>query len=560
MPDETPTILPVLRERAVYVKDDGTGSDNSDFINKSFKGILRLSPNDSAAYLEKENYISYNDTTKDYITFQDDITEQLSKQFIRVSSSDGHLLDLRISSEGVEYNNLYVLGATKIEDSIQLYAADKRSFKLGDTHIVSDRNNNVILSERNRDNYVPINGDTLSDTFILVNTNNNGMDFVNAKNLIDLFIKEALMSLSSIPTGSIHAIPVNIEQYQALLKRSKGHNIVAENNDPLIRDFLLCDGSYYRSTDFPELAKILHKEKVHYWKTIVEDDTDNNTRKAIRQEMTSETNGVSYIDVYNDVKFTPEGIEKGEPEETRVFRVPDLRGMFFQSATMGLNAKNTVGEYESDSIRDARLMIEHGLDQHYHYIVLDNPLPSVNTTSGTLANTSFNREDYIEKEKVSGKKVVKVAACRPAAMARYGAIVSNDFKGITNSCGSCCRSCWGSAGSSGIYRPVYRTFNCTVGGPSGGYIFSTPTKELASKIGVNNWLGVSSWAIDMSVAKEEYKDIVDFDTAINYTADIKDPIYRGYKKNYVSYDDSMKQILGYENSPEFYAILPLIKI
>jgi hypothetical protein len=27
--------------------------------------------------------------------------------------------------------------------------------------------------------------------------------------------------------------------------------------DPLIRDFLLCDGRQYRTKDFPELAKIL---------------------------------------------------------------------------------------------------------------------------------------------------------------------------------------------------------------------------------------------------------------------------------------------------------------
>lgn len=560
MPDKTSIILPVLRERAVYVKDDGSGSDNSDFINKSFKGILRLSPNDSASYLEKENYVSYNETTKDYITFQDDIGKQLGKQFIRVSSSDGHLLDLRISKEGVEYNNLYVLGTTKIEDSIQLYAADKRSFKLGETYIVSDRNSGVVLSERNYNNYVPINDETLSDTFILVNTNNNGMDFVNAKNLIDLFIKEALMSLSSIPTGSIHAVPVNIKQYEALLKKSKGHNIVAESNDPLIRDFLLCDGSYYRSVDFPELAKILHKETVYYWKTIVEDDINLNSRKSLRQELTSETNGSSYIDVYNNVIFTEEGIDKGDAEATRVFRVPDMRGMFFQSALMGLNTKNTVGEYENDSIRDARLMIEHGLDQHYHYIVLDNPLPAINTISGKLSETSFNSEDYREKKFVYGDYTFKVATCRPAALTRYGGLISNDFKGIPISCGSCCRSCTGSYGTGGIYTPTHLSYNCKVGGPSGGYIFSTVNKDLASKIGINNWLGVSSWAIDMSISKEEYKDIPNFDNSINYTADKNDPIYKGYKKNYVSYDDSMRHLLGYENTPEFYAILPLIKI
>ena len=83
MTDNPKTILPVLRERSVYVKDDGTGNDNSAYINKSFKGILRLSPNDSASYLEKENYISYNDTIADYIAYEDDITYQLENNLLK---------------------------------------------------------------------------------------------------------------------------------------------------------------------------------------------------------------------------------------------------------------------------------------------------------------------------------------------------------------------------------------------------------------------------------------------------------------------------------------------
>jgi hypothetical protein len=36
--------------------------------------------------------------------------------------------------------------------------------------------------------------------------------------------------------------------------------------DPLIRDFLLCDGRKYLTKDFPELAKTLWGEKVTVWK------------------------------------------------------------------------------------------------------------------------------------------------------------------------------------------------------------------------------------------------------------------------------------------------------
>ena len=342
MADTLQTVLPVLRERTVYVKNDGNGADNSDFINKSFKGILRLSPNDSATYLEQENYISYNESIADYISFEDDITYQLNEQFIKVSTSDGYLLDLRLSKYGVEYDNLYVLGAVKTTSPLQLFATDKRSFKLGNSYIVSDRNKQILSAKRNTADCVPINDETLEDTYVLVNTNNNGMEFVNAKNIVDLFIREALLEISAVPTGSIHFIPLNITQYNALLEKSRkaggGHNITVDGNDPLIRDYLLCDGSYYRSVDFPELAKILHKEYIAYWQRM-EDKSDSDgilgdadAPAEVYMEMKEEINDSASLSIYKG-KFTPEGVEIPEkPESAKVFRVPDLRGMFIQSS------------------------------------------------------------------------------------------------------------------------------------------------------------------------------------------------------------------------------------
>jgi hypothetical protein len=563
MANELTTVLPVLRERTVYVKNDGTGNDNSDYINKSFKGILRLSPNDSASYLEKENYISYNETTADYITFEDNISAQLEKQFIRVSTSDGYLLDLRISSSGVEYNNLYILGAAHTVSPLQLYAQDKCSFKLGNTYIVSDRNREIITKPRDYNRYVPLNDETLGETFILVNTNNNGMEFVNAKQLIDLFIKETLMELSSLPAGSIHGVPVNIEQYEALLKKSKGHNVDAAGNDSLIRDFLLCDGSYYRSTDFPELAKVLDNESIQYWKDITEDDSISNSRYSTHQELNSEINGQGFINVFEDVKWVDGGVEPGEPKPVRVFRVPDLRGMFFESALTGLNAKNTVGKYEKDSIKDPQIMIKHALDQHYHYMVLDNPLPSKNTTDGKLAKTVLDPEEYEAEGLIYDYRSYNHMSknCAPAALARYGAILSNTFRGyLEYNCGRCCKNCRLSYGSSAIYKPTYYLWNCRVGGPSGGYILSTLNEKMSKSIKFNNWLGASSWSIDMSISTEDYYNDPNFDENINYTSPANDPIYAGAKKDYVSYDETMVPLLGYENTPEFYAILPLIKI
>lgn len=562
MADNPKTILPVLRERSVYVKDDGTGNDNSAYINKSFKGILRLSPNDSASYLEKENYISYNDTTANYIAYEDDITHQLEKQFIRVSSSDGHLLDLRISKEGVEYNNLFVFGATKVLTPIQLYSTDKNSFKIGATSILSERNKEYTDAEHNYDRYVPLNDDTFGDTFILAN-DGNGMRFINAKQVVNTFIKEALMKMFTLPTGSIHGIPVNIKQYEALLKKSKGHNMDLSGNDSLIRDFLLCDGSYYRSSDFPELAKVLQNEEVHYWNTIVDNSSDKCT--ALYQEMTEDVNNKKELYLYENIKHNDEGIEVGEPSKIRVFRVPDCRGMFFQSALMGYQAENTVGHFEQDSIKNSAVGIKQGIDNHYHYIALDNPIPSKNTLDGNFEKIIMEPEDYekaglIYKE---GDFAKMMKDCKPAALTRYGALFSNistHHQENLGGCTGCCKPCRAFYGSSPIYKPDYRAMNCVVGGPSGGYILSTVNPKDLKNINHSSWLGTSSWPIDMSISRDELINNKNFDNDINYTANENNPIYNGNKKNYVTYDSSMRKLIGYENTPEFYAILPLIKI
>lgn len=550
MEDELRTVLPLLRERTVYVKDDGTGQDNSDYINKSFKGILRLSPNDSSSYLEKDNYISYNETTADYISFEDSIANQMEKQFIRVSTSDGYLLDMRVSAQGVEFDNLFVQGAVHVSKPLNLFTTNKSSFRIGPTYIVSERNKRNIYNARNEAQYVPINDDTLDDTYILLNQYGNGMEFVNAKNIIDIFIKEALMQLASVPTGSIQFIPVSIEQYKALLANSKGHNVAKSENDSLIRDYLLCDGSYYRTEDFPELAKILHKEKISYWYPNTENDDVNNTVSITHYSLKEEINEKAEISVYN-TNLSDSDVEL-ESKEVRVFRVPDLRGMFIQSVVPGIKETNKVGDYSIDSIKDARLTIKHGIDNHYHYTVLDGPASNQkNTTSGNLAEVAIEGDGYN----------IMPEGCTPAALARYGGIYSNNPTGKGHSCGKCCTPCTVNYGTSAIYKPVHTYLDCTVGGPGGGYILSTLNEPLNESLTRYDWMGTTSWTIDMTISKKEILEDENLDKNLNYTAVENDPIYAGENKSYVSYDTpEMRSLLGYENTPEFYAVLPLIKI
>lgn len=76
-----------------------------------------------------------------------------------------------------------------------------------------------------------------------------------------------------------------------------------------------------------------------------------------------------------------------------------------------------------------------------------------------------------------------------------------------------------------------------------------------------DWLGASSWSIDMSFSRDEIEAMENIDEKLNYTSVKDDPIYKNISKNYVSYSaEDKRHLLGYENTPEFYGVLPLIKI
>lgn len=576
-----PDVLPLLRERAVYVRDNGAGVDDSDFINKSFKGILRLSPNDSSSYLEMDNYVTYDDVTDEFISFEDSVANQLGKQFIKVSTSDGYLLDLRISTTGIEYDNLYVLGAVKVNQgstggSLQLYAEDNKSFKFGKSHIISDYNKNASVSSETPDmaSFNPIDDKNINEAYVLLTTQNGDMEFANINDIVELFVKSALMELSAVPSGSIHAIPVNLYQYNLLMKKARdnnlGHNISIEGNDPIIRDYLICDGSYYRAKDFPELAKVLYKEKIFYHKNKVKYDIKTASQvieysEFVCDEIKDDNENVlpNENNFEKTIVVDPNGDldDDSRYETVKVFRVPDLRGMFMQFVVPGLADahNNPTGVYEKDSIKSNDLMIKRSFDHHYHYIVLDSPKNRVNSKSGNQAEITKNG---------GNGELATLLGNKPAALTRYGAIGKVSGSGRyyePSKPNSCCTMCSWDGFSAGMgLGPIYppdkvNDFRCYSIGPSGGYILSTVTPKESEKMLKSDWVGSTSWTIDMTVPRDNYA--YDIDRYLNYTKDTSDPIYKGNNIKYASYNsEEMKNLLGHENTPEFYAILPLIKI
>lgn len=560
--------IPVFKERRIYgINEDK--KESSHYINSSYAGILRLSPNDTSILNNESNSgITSTAEIKEYLSYEDGTTNLLDEQFLRVSTSDGILLDMRISADAVEYNNLYILGTAEVS-SLKLYTPSDNIFSLNGINLPTKPN---LEAEINIDNITDENKN--EKTFILINNNSKKSNFVfkQAKSYIENIIERAFAQLGGLPTGSIHWVPLTIEQYKSFFTDKNGnmHNRDDADAEPIIRDFLLCDGRKYKSSDFPELAKILHKEKITYW-------APHADGKMIKNE------------------FTNRGIkskEEGEEEDKIFFRVPDMRTMFLQYVIPGVeNAYkegNLVGEYEIDASKSQKAFIDKKLDCHYHYIVLNNsiknnhntpdwkPIESETTKKSKKCTISFlpaaeetETDDIPEKIKfvLGGKPLAKYGSMRkglPGLMYYVNSTAGCDTRNCSYTGVSV-----GSANNlkcpSYIYHPEYAiNWACNVVSSTCGYILTTSpdylknenenkTKNKNEPYVLSDYIGTSSWNISMDNNAAENR----FD--LNYTDNESDTIYKTPKK-YVDYDESMLDMLGYENTPEFYACLPLIKI
>lgn len=553
--------IPVYKERIMYgIKN---GEESSYKIKDSYAGILRLSPNNSATLLEANNIASTIEEISRYVNYEDSVAYDLEKQFIRVSTSDGVLLDLRISKDAVEYNNLYIQGAAKSNDGIICHLGKNDGFFINNKYLPCTYNSSNTSSLNNADSqYVPLKREGLKEGYILVNTAESGetpvFEYINAYDIINNFVSDTLLQMSALPTGSIHWFPVSISQYQRLLQKTNNyHNTSNLEADSIIRDFLLCDGSQYKVEDFPELAKILKGEQITYWNIEVEKNTS-----------------------YMKKNIQADSLDK----EKGVFRVPDLRSMFIQYVVPTIDkvgAKNNkVGDYEIDSNLNPKIDIDSLNDKHYHYIVLDNSFVSNHNTywdnklynsaavDGLMPKTITFQSAISGNDKLGrplfnskgGLPLVKYGSMRPSIK---GAL----HKG-TGACGCDKRACNYNGISatddqkmppSWIYAPTFSSKYCTIGGDTCGYILSNSYNtsykvEKNSSVPLSGYIGLSSWDVDMTINDISTNDKI---SNINYTKDTT--IYKKEKK-YINYSSAEYEMLGKENTPEFFACLPLIKI
>lgn len=285
--------IPVFKERRM-TGIGVSGMEESYFISDSYAGILRLSPNSSSTLLDLNDTINVTNEIEDYFYCNDDVTSALEKQFVTVSTSDGILLDMSIRNDAVQFNNLYVLGALKAP-SMVVYQTANNVFNINGINMPNSH-----LTDSSYIENVPRDwtySDNLDDYYILVNMAADGaptnFQFIAFNNLLEEFTANMSSDINLLPTGSIHWIPMSITEYEALSKnKSRTYNSDSLGTNTLARNFLICDGSYYKNEDYPELANILNNEQT------------------------------TYRNVENGVAKTNADINEN------TFRIPDLRSMF----------------------------------------------------------------------------------------------------------------------------------------------------------------------------------------------------------------------------------------
>lgn len=498
-----PFVIPKIREKVIYWQTPG-GAEVSYPVSASYKGILRLSPNDDLTLQEKEPIKLYDDEIENY--YRDSIDPAITQQFVRVSTSDGYFVGLRFTQNDIESDNIYVLGPAKF-DMVRLYATKNNAFKLKKSMAMPARINTIPAALIDSDEEIKkdisgVNASTeLDQSYLLVSRtlNERSFEYIQTTSLIRDLVTEALLDLATIPTGSIHFTPISITQYASMVKNGSPNSFYKttnkeQPNDPIIRDYLICDGCLYNNKQFPELAKILEGARIEYWRY----DT-------AKQKMVQKT----YINDYTTKKE---------------FRVPDLRARFIKSvllerAMTGVN-NNLTGKYSCD----ARPVNGTGaVDNHVHFIttgfIQSEPEREKYTQVATITKQTGKRDKWTLND--------SPGVLHPHNVNQEGKLAKYGLDYPYGHFGGGCRGIEIHINNSRYFLSIPQEYDpkkkkCT---PNRGL---TSDDMLSCNDTPNKDDDVS------------YNDRVDYNKYVNDTA--------------------AKASYGMENTPEFYCMLPLIKI
>lgn len=493
--------IPKYKEKVVVWDTDG-GTRVSFPVSASYRGILRLSPNDDASLVERQSLDLYEGSATTF--YRDSIDPAITQQFIRISTSDGYFVGLRLNQYEIEGDNIYVIGKAQ-HDTVRLYTRRDNSFKI--------KANTSLPVRVNTDPSALIPGQDLISQDITDIDVHNATDrsciavsrnlqervfgYEQTAQLVKELVKEALLDLQSLPPGSIHFTPMTIHEYAKLLMEGYPNSYFLKDgetpNDPIARDFLICDGSLYRNQDYPELAKILEGERIDYWRYDVAKD---------RMVQTT---------YYND--YT----------ENKWFRVPDLRARFIKSVMCGRQyvdmEGNETGSYTNDACPATN---DDSTQTHTHFITtafyqnepeIENYAKVVNVDSETGEITGIGKQPGVFHPHNENQLKLRI---------RYGGqgVLYKDKAG--NGCSFQTCSFHGSA-----------------------YFASIPQDYNVKNRQITPTIGLTSIEIPSCEPNPSSDDIIDYNGRTDYVPFIGTPAASAY---------------AMENAPENYCALPMIKI
>lgn len=437
--------------------------------------------------------------------FNEEIASFNDETAYQVSSSDGYYVDLKLGKNKFEVNNLNVIGNITTNDidlsgceNLYLGAYTKMPKEKPDPGL----GRQILVGKRV--------GGVREFSFQTVNT------------LLKEIYSDIMLEINQIPTGTIVFANITYDKF-------KGSG--------LDKDYIPCDGRRCCTNEYPELAKILNDKRLDvYWECA----NNINERKEVERDF-----------FY------------GETDDSDgYFRVPDLRAMFVQSCSLNPNEDNSAkitGGYELDAIPD--LNSPQHIDDHYHYIILDNKPNDKDRLNVNVKIIKFAKA--VEDTKNYDYPIT--ATEKPGAITRYGSFATVDlFKHAKRHQNRCYK--WpefnyyyaGGQGRTPIYTRSKELCGCRTPslpiGPTCGYILSSPKSyngDYSSSIKLENYIGLSSYNIPL-----EATGAIDESVKIYGESNV---VYDQIEDTN-SYPSIKPEIIGYENTPEFYTCLPLIKI